>query len=226
MAKIKFNKNSIMDTVVNVGTGGAANARVDVAVEYVAPNASDMYVNIGKFVGGVVLGSTMGNNKMFRAAADGIATVGVANLVKSLISDGFGGSEEGTAGFKRNVILDGSDGSHHRVELKVLMHLSLLTHSGSVHKHELVSEFIIKCCDRVSCSTCDRSHDVPFLAEQGICERRFAYVRLSDDGEMRKVRTFVLVRIFGREFLHDSVKKVTCTTTVGSGNAVDLSESE
>lgn len=104
MAKIKFNKNSIMDTVVNVGTGGAANALVDVAVEYVAPNASDMYVNIGKFVGGVVLGSTMGENKMFRAAADGIATVGVANLVKSLISDGFGGSEDGTAGFKRDVI--------------------------------------------------------------------------------------------------------------------------
>lgn len=103
MAK-KFKKDSIMDTVINVGTGGAANALVDVAVEYVAPNTSDMYVNIGKFVGGVVLGSTMGSNKMLRAAADGVAVVGCANLVKSLIADGFGGSSEGTAGFKRDVI--------------------------------------------------------------------------------------------------------------------------
>lgn len=103
MAK-KFKKDGIMDTVINVGTGGAANALVDVAVEYVAPNTSDMTVNIGKFIGGVVLGSTMGSNKMLRAAADGVATVGVANLVKSLISDGFGGSSEGTAGFKRDVI--------------------------------------------------------------------------------------------------------------------------
>lgn len=102
MAK-KFKKDGIMDTVINVGTGGAANALVDVAVEYVAPNTSDMYVNIGKFVGGVVIGSTMGSNKMLRAAADGVATVGVANLVKSLIADGFGGSE-GTAGFKHDVI--------------------------------------------------------------------------------------------------------------------------
>lgn len=102
MAK-KFKKSGLTETLINVGTGGAANALVDVAVEYVAPNTSDMYVNIGKLVGGVVLGSTMGSNKMMRAAADGVATVGAANLVKSLISDGFG-SNEGTAGFKRDVI--------------------------------------------------------------------------------------------------------------------------
>lgn len=102
MAK-KFKKSGITETLINVGTGGAANALVDVAVEYVAPNTSDMYVNIGKLVGGVVLGSTMGSNKMMRAAADGVATVGAANLVKSLISNGFG-SDEGTTGFKRDVI--------------------------------------------------------------------------------------------------------------------------
>lgn len=103
MAK-KFKKSGLTETLINVGTGGAANALVDVAVEYVAPNTSDMYVNIGKLVGGVVLSSTMSSNKMMRAAADGVATVGAANLVKSLISDGFGGSSEGTAGFKRDVI--------------------------------------------------------------------------------------------------------------------------
>lgn len=104
MAKNPFKKSSILDTAINVGTGGAANAIVDVAVEYVLPNTSDLYINAGKFVGGVVLGSMAGKNQMMRAAADGVATVGVANLIKTLVTDGFGGTDEKTSGFKRDVI--------------------------------------------------------------------------------------------------------------------------
>lgn len=100
MAKKLFKKSSIMDTAINVGTGGAANALVDLAVESIAPTTDPMYVNVGKFVGGVVLGSMAGNNKMLRAATDGIATVGVANLVKDLISD----MGTPTSGFKNEVI--------------------------------------------------------------------------------------------------------------------------
>lgn len=111
MAKNPFKKESIIDTAINVGTGGAANALIDVAVNYVLPNTDPMYVNIGKFVGGVVLGSMAGKNQMLRAATDGIATVGVANLVSNLVADGFGseagagaGAGEKTSGFKRDVM--------------------------------------------------------------------------------------------------------------------------
>lgn len=106
MAKNPFKKSSIIDTAINVGTGGAANALVDVAVNSVLPNTDPMYVNIGKFVGGVVLGSMVGKNQMLRAATDGIATVGVANLVSDLVANGFSGSSsgEGAAGFKNDVM--------------------------------------------------------------------------------------------------------------------------
>lgn len=104
MAKNPFKKDSIIDTAINVGTGGAANALVDVAVNSVLPNTDPMYVNIGKFVGGVVLGSMAPKNQMLRAAADGIATVGVANLVSDLVANGFGSSDETTSGFKRDVL--------------------------------------------------------------------------------------------------------------------------
>lgn len=104
MAKNPFKKDSIIDTAINVGTGGAANALIDVAVNSVLPNADQMYVNIGKFVGGVVLGSMAGKNQMLRAATDGIATVGVANLVSDLVAGGFGSSDESTSGFKNDVM--------------------------------------------------------------------------------------------------------------------------
>lgn len=111
MAKNPFKKDSIIDTAINVGTGGAANALVDMAVDSVFPNADPMYVNIGKFAGGVILGSMAGKNQMLRAAVDGVATVGVSNLISNLVADGFGsgsdsgsGEGEGASGFKRDVL--------------------------------------------------------------------------------------------------------------------------
>ena len=105
MAKNPFKKSSIIDTAINVGTGGAANVIVDMAIESALPNTDEMYINAGKFIGGVVLGSMAGKSQMLRAAADGIATVGVSNLVKTLVSDGFGGSsDEGAAGFKNTAM--------------------------------------------------------------------------------------------------------------------------
>ena len=40
-------------------------------------------------------------------------------------------------------MLYGADGPHHGVELQILMHLCLLSHAGSVHEHELMSELIV-----------------------------------------------------------------------------------
>lgn len=92
MAKL-FKKANITDAAINVGVGGAANAAIDLAVESIDAIKSfgDTYVNAGKVVLGV-LGGTMVSNKYLRAAANGIATVGVASLVKDhvvpLISGG------------------------------------------------------------------------------------------------------------------------------------------
>lgn len=81
-----------MDTVVNVGVGGAANVAIDYVVDQVdaIKELGDTTINAAKIAVGAVAGS-MVSNKILRAACDGVATVGVANLIKGLIS-----SEEST----------------------------------------------------------------------------------------------------------------------------------
>lgn len=76
-----------MDTVVNVGVGGAANVAIDYVVDQVdfIKELGDTTVNAAKIAIGAVAGS-MVSNKILRAACDGVATVGVANLIKGLIS--------------------------------------------------------------------------------------------------------------------------------------------
>ena len=85
-----FKKQSIIDCAINVGLGGASNVAIDYAIDMVKESAGveieDMYVNIGKFVIGAV-GSSMVTNKYLKSAMDGVAVVGVSNLVKGLMED-------------------------------------------------------------------------------------------------------------------------------------------
>lgn len=87
MAKNPFKKQSIIDTVVNVGIGGAANVAIDYVVNQVdaIKSLGDTTVNALKIVAGAVVGS-MVSNKIARAAADGVATVGVSNLIAGLMA--------------------------------------------------------------------------------------------------------------------------------------------
>ena len=93
--KNPFKKSSIIDTVINVGIGGGANVAIDYLVDQVdmLKSVSSTYINAGKIVLGAFAG-TMLKNKFARAAADGVATVGAANLVSGLIT---GTSETDTA---------------------------------------------------------------------------------------------------------------------------------
>jgi hypothetical protein len=93
MATNPFKKQSIIDTVVNVGIGGAANVAIDYVVSQVdaIQSLGDTTINAAKIALGAVAGS-MVSNKMLRAACDGIATVGVSNLVKGLM-DGTSSTE-------------------------------------------------------------------------------------------------------------------------------------
>lgn len=97
MKKNPFKKQSIMDTLTNVGIGGAANVAIDYAVDNVEALASLDATTINAIKIGVgVLGGTMTTNKMIRAAVDGIATVGVSNLVKGLMNDTTSSSSDST----------------------------------------------------------------------------------------------------------------------------------
>ena len=102
MAKNPFKKSSIIDTVVNVGIGGAANVAIDYVVSQVEAIQSlgDTTINAAKIALGAVAGS-MVSNKMLRAACDGIATVGVSNLVKGFMATP---STEGAAGLPYGTI--------------------------------------------------------------------------------------------------------------------------
>lgn len=102
--KNPFKKSSAIDTLTNVGIGGAANVAIDYAVSQVEmlATADPMYVNIGKIAVGA-LGGSMVKNKYARAAMDGVATVGVSNLIASLISDTTAGSE-GANGLAKGTI--------------------------------------------------------------------------------------------------------------------------
>lgn len=89
MAKNPFKKQNIIDTIVNVGVGGAANVAIDAVVRDVdaIQSLGSTTINAGKIVLGAVLGS-MVDHKVFRAACDGIATVGVSNLISGMLADG------------------------------------------------------------------------------------------------------------------------------------------
>lgn len=84
--KNPFKKSSIVDTVVNIGLGGAANAAMDYVVESVPTLQSlgETTTNIIKIGVGAVAGSML-TNKYARAAADGLAVVGASDLIKGYI---------------------------------------------------------------------------------------------------------------------------------------------
>lgn len=88
--KNPFKKQSIMDTLVNVGIGGAANVAIDAAVTSYNKTAGtpidETYVHVGKIALGVV-GGSMVDNRYLRAAMDGVSTVGVSNLIASFMQE-------------------------------------------------------------------------------------------------------------------------------------------
>lgn len=109
MAKIKnpFNKKSLTTSLMNVGVGGAANVAIDYAWEQIdALQAYDEYKHIIKIVGGALVGG-MVSAPWARAAADGVATVGVSNLIAGYLDkapakpEGQNGLPNGTIGALR-----------------------------------------------------------------------------------------------------------------------------
>lgn len=73
-----------MTTVVNVGVGGAANVGFNYLYDQIGLGWGETAKNAIKIAGGAILGS-MVKNQYLRAAADGIAVVGVSDLVASYV---------------------------------------------------------------------------------------------------------------------------------------------
>lgn len=100
--KNPFKKTSMVDTLINVGIGGASNVAIDAAVVAYNKDATTpldpTYIHVGKIVLGV-LGGSMVSNKYLRAGADGVATVGVSNLIQELMAADQPETTSGAAGF-------------------------------------------------------------------------------------------------------------------------------
>lgn len=94
-----FNTKNITDTAINLAIGGGANVAMDYAVSEVEAlkTLSADTVNYIKIGVGVLAGSMTGN-KYLRAAADGVATVGVSNLIAGMING------ESTDGVPENMV--------------------------------------------------------------------------------------------------------------------------
>lgn len=101
--KNPFKKSSAVDTLVNVGVGGAAN----VAIDYVVNSVEALAGLDSKIINGIkialgAVGGSITSNKIVRAAVDGIAVVGASNLVSELVNGT--SSTEAAAGIPANTI--------------------------------------------------------------------------------------------------------------------------
>lgn len=100
MAKNPFKKNNVVDTLINVGVGGAGNVAADYVINNVdmLKNLDADTINIGKFIVGSV-GSAMVSNKYAKALMDGFAVVGASNYIGGLMAtQGTTGVPAGTIG--------------------------------------------------------------------------------------------------------------------------------
>lgn len=99
--KNPFKKSGVIDTVVNVGIGGAANVAMDYLFKSVPTLALDeqtknlVKVAVSAFGGSMVSGSSA---KYIRPALDGIGVVGASKLIESYLPTGEGGGDDGEGG--------------------------------------------------------------------------------------------------------------------------------
>ena len=107
---MKFNISEMVKAGVTSIITGGANAGVDYAIDRFAPEYVGTTADIAKVVAGAVIsGSSYGKKyKMVASVADGIATVGAANLVEDMLEKYVGGTDttgtETTAGLVPSTI--------------------------------------------------------------------------------------------------------------------------
>lgn len=120
--KNPFKKQSLTDTLINVGIGGGANVAIDYVWDMAGLDttletalgadssvSAETIKNVIKLAGGAIVGGMI-SNKYGRAAADGVAVVGASNLISGLMSGdkqtnlNNGGEDKGAAGLPYGTI--------------------------------------------------------------------------------------------------------------------------
>lgn len=85
MAKNPFKTKNVVDTIINVGLGGAGNVLADNIIDMAGWDIEEDYKNLGKlFIGAI--GSAMVSNRYAKAVMDGFATVGASNYISKLVT--------------------------------------------------------------------------------------------------------------------------------------------
>ena len=124
-------------------------------------------------------------------------------------------------------MLDGTDGTHHRVKLQVFAYLGFLAHAGGIHQHEFVPELVIISGYGIARGARHRGDDVAVFAQQGVGQGRFAHVRLAHDGNVRQVGTIILGgRFLLRKLAHHLVQQVAGAAAVGRRDAPHLAQAQ
>ena len=107
--KNPFKKSSIVDTVLNVGIGGAANVAMDYVFSQFLSDQKWLTENVKNAIkiGAGAIGGSMVSGKAaryVRPALDGIATVGASNLISGLINDTDDETNKNTSGLPEGTI--------------------------------------------------------------------------------------------------------------------------
>lgn len=88
MAKLFSKKSGAIDTLVNVGIGGAANVAIDYAVaQFDALSSQTQTVKNAVKIAAGVIGGSMVKNKYLKSGLEGIAVCGVAQLVADQLAE-------------------------------------------------------------------------------------------------------------------------------------------
>ncbi len=122
-------------------------------------------------------------------------------------------------------VLNGADGTHHGVELKVFRHLVLAADAGSVDEVEVETELVEARVDGIACRAGNLRHDVAVLADEGVDDRTFACVWTPNDSETRNAVLHLFLRV-GLQLGEHEVEKVARATACCGGDTLRLTQSE
>ena len=84
-------------------------------------------------------------------------------------------------------VLNGTDGTHHRIELQVLTHLVLTADTSCIYQVEIEAELVVTGIDTVTGSTCNLGNDVSIFTDEGIDNTALAGIRTAYHSETRDV---------------------------------------
>lgn len=102
--KNPINKQALKDTAINVVVGGVANVGIDLLFDKVDMLAQYADKKDWLKVGVGIIGGMFTPNKIVHAATDGIATVGVSNIVSSYVTGSTSDTAAGPAGLPPGTI--------------------------------------------------------------------------------------------------------------------------